>query len=239
MCTFGRSIGGESPSLSEQSIISILARLKFHQINIDDTQSTQFFMKFKEMYNGLPVFSRYTSNDSDLLKQCFQWLGFELLKNGNVIEGHQHTNTKDPMEFNYKSYKINSAIFSLLNNDSLQSITNIDGDIGFTHFDTQHKEIEDFNKINFTEVSPFTFDGELTEIALAGSVYQIWKDNGLETKRMATEFVNEIVEGRFNDFKIYRTQECWRGYILGYFIAYFIFDSKKGDIWILSKDDYD
>ena len=239
MGTFGKQIGGWKPSISEEKIIDILSHTKFHKTNSEEAQSTMFFMKFKEMYNGIPVFSKYTSSDTEKLTQCFEWLEFDVQKDGRTIEGYEHKNSNDPMEFTFKSYKINSIIFTLLNNDSLKTISTIDGEIGFAELEDEYKEISNFEKIEFTEVSPYTLDGEFTEIALEGSVYNKWKENAISTKLMTTEFVNKIMEGRFNDFKIYRTTECWSGYILGYFIAYFLFDSKKGDIWILSKDDYD
>ena len=239
MGTFGKQIGGSTPSISQEKIVEFLSHTKFHQINIDNVKSTLFFMKFKEMYNGIPVFSRYTCKDPEKLKRCFEWLCFDVQKNGSTVEGYQHKDSKNPMEYNFKNHKINPIIFSLLNNNSLKSISTIDGETGFAEFEEKYTQISHFEKIKFTEVSPFTLDGELAEIALEGSVYCKWKEDAISTKLMTTEFVNKIIEGRFDDFKIYRTQECWSGHILGFFIAYFLFNSKNADLWILSKDDYD
>lgn len=239
MSTFGKKIGGWTPSINQNDIVNFLSQVTFREIDIDGAKSTAFFMKFKTMYNGVPVFHRYTSDDYEKLKQCFEWLGFDTFRNDIEVNGYKFSDGGDPMEYQFKSYKINPIIYSLLNNDSLKPISDIDGEIGFEDLEEEYKELENFKKIIFTEVSPFTLDGELTELALRGSVYLEWKESTKKTKLMATEFVDQIIDGRYDDFKIYRTHECWSGYILGYFIAYFMFDSKKGEFWILSKDDYD
>jgi hypothetical protein len=237
----GRQISIEVPSISQEKIIDFLSQTKFHKTDIEEVMSTSFFRKFREMYNGIPVLSKYTSNDREKLTQCFEWLEYDIQIDGISVEAYEF-DANDPWKHTYKSYKINSIIFTLLHNDSLKTIlnVNVDGEeIGFTDIEEQYKEISNFEKIEFTEISPYTLDGELAEIALQGSVYNEWKESAITTKQMTTEFVNKITEGRFNDFKIYRTTECWSGYFLGFFIAYFIFDCKKGELWVLSKDDWD
>jgi hypothetical protein len=82
-------------------------------------------------------------------------------------------------------------------------------------------------------------DGEFADLALQGSVYMKWQYTAAETKNMANEFVDCITETRYEDFRIYKTTNDWTGYVLGFFVAYFLFDEGKGEFWILSKDDYD
>jgi hypothetical protein len=99
--------------------------------------------------------------------------------------------------------------------------------------------IEKFRTLGFKEINPKVFSYEISELVKAGSVYVSWEFGSVETEKMTLEFKNIIVGGRDEDFKIYKTINCWRGYILGFFVAYFIFDVNKGEIWFFSKDDYD
>ncbi|MEG4904712.1 hypothetical protein [Microcoleus sp. F10-A1] len=239
MGTFGRQIGGiATPSINEEKIIDFIRQTKFHELDSEQLKTTGFFSEFQEMYNGLPILSRYSCNDHETLRRCFTWLGFDVYKNGTPIESYSYNNDGDPMEYQFKSYKTNRIIHALLSNPSLV-VKDIDGETGFTNFAEPYNDITTFSRIEFTEVNPFTFDGELAAIALEGSVYVKWKRAQFETKSLTLDFANVLMEGRFSDFKIYRTQECWSGYILGFFIAYFLFDTNKGEFWILSKDDFD
>jgi hypothetical protein len=236
---FGNKIGGMTqPSISEGKIVDFISQTKFHELDSEHVKTTAFFSEFGAMYNGIPILSRYSCSDHETLRRCFTWAGFDVYKNGTPVESYSYNNSEDLMVYQFKDYKINRIIHSLLSNPSLV-IKNLDLETGFTDFAEPYNDITAFSKIDFTDVSPLTFDGELAEIALEGSVYVKWRRNQMETKTLTLDFANILMEGRFSDFKIYRTQECWSGYNLGYFIAYFLFDSTKGEFWILSKDDFD
>ncbi|MBB6501435.1 hypothetical protein [Pedobacter cryoconitis] len=127
----------------------------------------------------------------------------------------------------------------MLKNKSLEKISTIDGECGFTYLD-EHNDILDKFSVNlFEEINPLKLDGEIADLALQGSVYCRWEYSASETKEMAVEFIDIITERRYEDFRVYKSTMDWNGYILGFFVAYFLFDEGKGEFWILSKDDFD
>lgn len=143
------------------------------------------------------------------------------------------------IQYDYKPHDINEIIFYLLKNKSLGKITTIEGEYGFTVLDAYNDTLDKFKVNPFEEINPLKLDGEFADLALQGSVYRNWEYSAKETKRMADEFVEIITERRYEDFRIYKTTMDWSGYILGFFVSYFLFDEGKGEFWILSKDDFD
>ena len=109
--------------------------------------------------------------------------------------------------------------------------------MGFIYFDARYDNLEAFEKIQFPNISPYVLDGELAEIATRGSLHNKWDVNATITKLMTTEFVNTIMEGRFDDFIIYRTQDNWLDSQWEDFVACFLFDRRKGEIGVLAKHD--
>lgn len=238
MRIFGKPAGGRTPSISREKITEALRQISFYPLNTEHVWATPFFQKFRDMYNGIPVCCCYTAANREKLKQCFEWMEFEITKNGQVLEGFSYENFRDPMEFQFNQYSINTILFALLTNPSLAAISTVEGETGFAELDSYFGEAAGFESLSFTEISPFTLDGELAEVLMQGSVYHRWKEDAIATKAMSAEFVNRLMEGRFSDFKVYRTTDSWNGYPTGFFIAWFIFDQQKGEFWILSKDDF-
>lgn len=238
MRIFGKSAGGRTLSISREKILASLRQIPFHTLDTAHVRNTPFFQKFMGMYNGIPVCSRYTAAKREKLRQCFEWMEFEVIQNGQVLDGFSYENFNEPMKFQFNQYSINCIIFALLSNPSLAGISTVEGDPGFAERASYFSESEGFETLRFTEISPFTLDGELAELIMQGSVYHKWEEDALTTKAMSAEFVNQLMAGRFSDFKVYRTIDNWGSYSTGFFIAWFIFDQPNGELWILSKDDF-
>ncbi|MBA9079871.1 hypothetical protein [Rufibacter quisquiliarum] len=213
-----RRIGGITSPISQNAIEDYLRHVQFTPAVNLETISNPFIVHLSNTFNGDPVICRFTTDNPERLKLCFEWFGFD--------DNKRYYN------------KINRFIFSLLNNETLKSISDIEGETGFAHLNEHFGNVENFETIDFEEVSPFVFDGELAEYALGGSLYDNWKLDTITTKLMAGNFANQILMGRYDDFRIYRTQKCWNDYFSD-FIAYFLFDLKKGELWIFSISDYD
>jgi hypothetical protein len=222
------------PVVLRDEIFAFLQNTPFKKLQASNAFDTPFFQQFKDRYNGVPIFSRFSCDDVHTFKKCIHWFGLDAILKSDHKE-------QEFSKYDYQYYAINPVIFSLLQNESLKTIADIDGDYSryFTACDSENNDVTKFGRNTFEEINPFGLDGELAELALQGSVYMRWEMSTIDTKSLANDFVIAITEGRYNDFKVYKTTEPWGGYILGFFVAYFIFDEGKGEFWILSKDDYD
>jgi hypothetical protein len=209
----------------EEEILCFLRNVSFIEVDNENAVKTEFFNTFKNRYNGIPILKRYTCEDKVKFKECIHFL---------------EVGSKVKTVFDWKFITINSKIYSLLRNESLKTISNVDGEIAdFTYINNDYNTIETFKKLNFSKIEPFDFGKEMERLAKEGSIYKGWEYPIYETERMTCEFKNQIIEGRYDDFKIYKTTDCWGNYILGFFVAYIIFDEGKSEVWFLSKDDYD
>lgn len=189
-----------------------------------------FFQTFKERYNGLPVFARIASFKIDQFNSAVNFI--------LQAAGHSRDRRRHHLEWP-EGHHIQNMLFALLNNKLVKTLTDIDGETGFADLSEGYDDQESFSTLHITPIAPARLYEELAYLALRGSVYDKWEFSLTKTKRMTAGFVAPILENRPEDFVVYKTEDCWSGYILGYFVAYFIFDTYRGEIWILSKDDYD
>lgn len=225
------------PNIKRTEIVELVQNAHFIKLTTEQAFQTKFFQQFKERYNGIPVFSRYRCEDVEKLKKAIPLFTLE------PIEVHEYgklrQTTEGIIQYDYQQHDINEVIFYLLKNKSLEKIATIDGECGFSTLGECSNTLEKFKENFFEEINPLKLDGEIADLVMEGSVYREWKYSASETKAMATEFIDTITERRYEDFRIYKSEMDWSGYLMGFFVAYFLFDEGKGEFWILSKDDFD
>jgi hypothetical protein len=219
------------PFINRKHILSFLQSVPFQKTSDSEAYKeafcSKFFQIFKDRYNGAIVFVQF---------KCYETNKFRELILLSVLSSEFDTFSS---EKNQKNNGINDEIFALLNNEIIKSVIDIEGNPGFADLDEYNDDADKFSKIPFTKIDTRKFYRELAKLALEGSIYVPWRYSTWKTQRMTAKFVTSITGGRYNDFIIYKTNDCWSGYILGFFVAYFIFDKGKGEFWILSKDDFD
>lgn len=225
------------PNIKRKEIIDLVQNIQFLELSTKTAYQTKFFQQFKDRYNGVPVFSRYTCKEVERFKQAIPLFTLEPIE--VYTYGKLRQTSEGLIQYDYHPHSINEVIFYLLKNKSLQKIATLDGECGFTSLDDYNDTLEKFSVNSFEEINPLMLDGEIADLAMQGSVYCRWEYSTSETKSMTTEFVDMITERRYGDFRIYKSTMDWSGYVLGFFVAYFLFDENKGEFWILSKDDYD
>jgi hypothetical protein len=225
------------PNIKRTEILDLIQNTQFVKLSTETAYQTKFFQLFKDRYNGVPVFSRYTCKEVEKFKRAIPLFTLEPIEVYSY--GKLRQTNEGVIQYDYQPHIINEVIFYLLKNSSLQKITTLDGEYGFTSLDEQNDTLDKFSINPFDEINPLMLDGEIANLAMQGSVYCKWEYSASETKEMALEFVDIITERRYEDFRIYKSTMDWSGYLLGFFVAYFLFDESKGEFWILSKDDYD
>lgn len=225
------------PNIKRIEIIDLVQNTEFISLSTELAFQTKFFQLFKDRYNGVPVFSRYSCEEVEKFKRAIPLFTLEPVEVYN--HGKLRKTNDGIIQYDYQPHSINSMIFYLLKNKSLQKIATLDSECGFTSLDKYNDTIDKFSVNPFEEINPLMLDGEIADLAMQGSVYCRWEYSASETKAMVTEFVDVITERRYEDFRIYKSTMDWSGYVLGFFVAYFLFDERTGEFWILSKDDYD
>lgn len=225
------------PNIKRTEIIDLVQNTEFINLSTEQASQTKFFQQFKDRYNGVPVFSRYSCKEVEKFKKAIPLFTLEPIEVYN--HGKLRKTNEGIIQYDYQPHSVNGLIFYLLKNKSLQEIATLDGEYGFTSLDEYNDTLDKFSVNPFEEVNPLMLDGEIADLAMQGSVYCRWEYSASETKTMVTEFVDIITERRYEDFRIYKSTTDWSGYLLGFFVVYFLFDEGKGEFWILSKDDYD
>lgn len=68
------------PNVNRSEIIDLIQHAEFIKVDSEQAFQTIFFQKFKDRYNGIPVFSRYKCKDSDKFKRSIPFLLWNQLK---------------------------------------------------------------------------------------------------------------------------------------------------------------
>lgn len=202
--------------MPDAEIVSFLNSAVFKNINCSDLKQSRYFLEMAKLYNYEPIILRFISEEPETFARCIHW--------SEDID-------------NVTRILANKAVKALITNESLCFHQAPLAELT----DGWNINWDNFDKLIFEYLNPLYFDSELAELVCNGGLFEKWIYSAAEAKTWATVFVNEIIQGRFDDFKIYQLEEGWSGWFGGMYedLSFFIFDEGRGEFWILAMTDSD
>ncbi len=177
------------PKIPESEIVKRLSIAVFECVDVTQFKQNEYFKDLSLIFKAQPaVLIKFKAVDQESFCQCVHWFGV-----GRYI---------------YNEIKINTVIANLLNNKSLQENIMIkELTAGFLNYDYfLGKNIKD---IKIKKENPWCLDGLLAEMAYTGGPYDEKLYPAEIAKIKASAFVNEIIQHRYNDFKVYEIIGAW------------------------------
>jgi hypothetical protein len=210
------------PVISEKEMSEALDNLVFTGIDTTPLTNTQYFADINMIFRGIgAVLLRFSVSDNIKFNQCIHWSA--------VIEN------------SYAGVIMNSFLKQLLSNKTLSSNKTFrkltEGFLTFKNTPIA----ENIDNIKIHTISPYAFDGELAQSVYGGGSHLDHLRSAEQTKKQSQKFTEQIMQYRFNAFKILGIYGAWSEWYCGlaWDYTYFIFDQEKGEFWILAIADTD
>ena len=210
------------PQISKNEIAETLDKLVFTSIDTFPLTNTRFFADLNTIFRDIgAILLRFSASDKIKFTQCIHWSA--------------------ESESFYTEVKMNSFLNQLLSNKTLsenktfQKLTK-----GFSDFE-ESPIGTNIAKIVIDSISPYAFDGELAQNVYEGVSHIGQLRSAEQTKKQSQKFAEQIMQYRYNAFKIYRIYGAWSEWYCGlaWDYTYFVFDQEMGEFWILAIADSD
>jgi hypothetical protein len=209
------------PKLEVKDILKILEEISIQNIDTSEFTTGEYFVDISKIFESKgAILIRYSASDTYKFCQCVHWFGI-----GQYFQN---------------KLKINKVLIKLLSNKSLQNNRSFnDLTEGFELYNPPIGK--NIKSCEVSKLSPFVFEGDITEVVFNGG-YRLHNPYPIEyIKIRSAEFSQQILQNRYNDFRIYKIHDSWSKWF-GYRIwnyTYFIFDQVKGEFWILALSSED
>lgn len=210
------------PQISKKDIGETLDKLVFTSIDTFPLTNTQFFADLNTIFRDIgAILLRFSASDKIKFTQCIHWSA--------------------ESESFYTKVKMNSFLNQLLSNKTLsknktfQKLTK-----GFSDF-KESPIGTNIAKIAIDSICPYAFDGELAQTVHEGGSHIGQLCSAEQTKKQSQKFAEQMMQYRYNAFKIYRIYGAWSEWYCGlsWDYTYFVFDQEMGEFWILAIADSD
>lgn len=209
------------PKINNEEILKRIRNMSFFAADEGELRNTDYYSALNTTFIiDKAIIIKLKSSESNQFTQCIHWIGIGEKHNENI--------------------PVNEFFLSLLSNSDVSEMPQLKKLL---------KNLKDFDyaigknlsEVEFYLISPYSFDGELAEILYNGGAYIRKKISAKKAKLMALDFAEQIMQYRYDDFKIFSVYWGWSDwfYCIAWDYTYFILDEVKSEIMILAITDSD